>query len=179
MKIAVASMGERPVRLTTAESPEELDLSADGVEFPAPVEISVKVTRMHEDVLAEGEARTRARTECSRCLDDVELELVGQFQALYVPEGGAYAKRAGRRDFEWGDQRVNFYSDLTLDLSDEVRQCVLLELPMKPLCRPDCAGLCARCGHNLNEGPCECKPEEPDDIWAKLSDLIPPNDAPQ
>jgi uncharacterized protein len=176
MKIAVASLGERPVQLHDTERPEELSLSADSVEFTAPVDVSTKVTRMQDDVLAQGSARTRARVQCSRCLSDVELELAGEFEALYVPETGAYGARAGRRDFEWGDQRVNFYSELTVDLTDEIRQCLLLELPMKPLCRPDCAGLCTRCGENLNDGPCGCAPDEPDDTWAPLRDLLPPND---
>ena len=112
--------------------------------------------------------------ECSRCLDLVELKLAGKFEALYVPDTGPYASRMGRRDFEWGDQRVNFYSEATIDLADEIRECLSLELPLKPLCRPDCAGLCPQCGHNLNEGPCECKPDKDDDTWAALRKLIPP-----
>jgi uncharacterized protein len=46
-----------------------------------------------------------------------------------------------------------------LDLTEAIRQRVLLEIPMVTLCREDCAGLCSQCGHNLNLGPCDCKPE--------------------
>ena len=176
MKIAVASLSDRPVTLEATEPPRELGLSDPAVEVIAPVHIAVKVTRMQEDVLVEGQAATRARVECSRCLEGVEFDVVGQFEALYVPEGGAYSKRAGRRDFEWGDQRVNFYKDFTIDLADEVGQSVLLEIPMKPLCRPDCAGLCPTCGENLNEGPCNCEADRDDDIWAPLRNLIPPEE---
>lgn len=172
MKIAIASLGDHPVALEATESPEELGLGAEGVEFHAPVRVSVKVTRMQEDVLAQGEAHTRARTQCGRCLEDVEVELAGRFEALYVADTGAYAARAGRRDFEWADQRVNFYSEDTVDLADEIRQCIVLALPMKPLCRPDCAGLCPSCGKNLNEGPCECEGEPPGDVWDQLRKLI-------
>ena len=172
MKIAVASLGDRPVELHVTERPAEVGLEQDDVVFDAPVEVSVKVTRMQEDVLAEGTARTRARGACSRCLADVEFDLAGEFKALYVPEHGAYAKRADRRDFEWGDQRVNFYTQLTIDLASEIRQCLLLEIPMKPLCRPDCAGLCTRCGENLNEGPCQCAPEPEDGLWSALDTLV-------
>jgi len=176
MKIAVASLGQGCTELEATVSPKELELSADDVEFVAPVEVSVKVTRMHDDVLAEGSAHTRAHLQCGRCLGDADLELTGQFQGLYVPEGGAYTKRAGRRDYEWGDQRVNFYVDFTVDLTDEIRDSLLLEVPMKPLCRPECAGLCTRCGANLNQGPCGCEPDAGEDPFAPLRDLAPPGE---
>jgi len=69
---------------------------------------------------------------------------------------------------------VNFYTEMTVDLTEEIRQCLLLELPMKPLCRTDCKGLCPQCGHNRNEGPCSCRTEEPEDPWEKLRSLLPP-----
>ncbi len=174
MKIAVTSLSERPTLLESTFAPKELDLVAERVQFLDAVRVAVTVTRMQEDVLAVGKATTKATAECSRCLEPVPLEVKGEFEALYVPDTGAYAARMGRRDFEWGDQRVNFYSELTVDLSEEIRQCILLELPMKPLCRADCAGLCPRCGADLNKGPCSCEPEAADDPWAALRDLIPP-----
>ena len=174
MKIGVNSLKPEPVWLEDSESASELLLAAEGVGFDEPVRVKVKVTRMQEDVLAQGEARTRARLECSRCLEPFEVEMAGTFEALFVPDAGAYAARMGRRDFEWGDDRVNVYSEMTIDLSDEIRQCLTLELPLKPLCRPDCAGLCPQCGKDMNEGPCECKPDEGDDTWAALRKLIPP-----
>ena len=172
MRVAVSSLSDHPVVLEAEERPEELDLRAEGVEFRDPVKVRVKITRMQEEVLAQGEAHTVAHTQCGRCLEDVEVELSGQFEALYVADTGAYAARAGRRDFEWADQRVNFYSEGTVDLSDEIRQCIVLALPMKPLCRPDCAGLCPSCGKNLNEGPCNCKSQPAGSPWDQLRKLV-------
>jgi len=176
VKVAVGPLKNRPTWLEARESPQELGPPPEGAEFISPVEVSVKLTRMQEDVLAQGEARTTARVQCSRCLADIELSLAGRFEALYVPDAGAYAKRMGQPKFEWGDQRVSFYSELTIDLTNEIRQCLLLELPMKPLCRPDCAGLCTQCGQDLNQGPCNCQPDKEDDIWGPLRKLIPPTD---
>jgi len=178
VKVAVKGLKRGPIVLQATETPAELGLSYPRILFPFPVELSVKLTAMNEDVLADGEARTQARAECSRCLEEVPLDLAGRFEALYVPETGPYAERRGRADFEWGDQRVNFYSDFTIDLTEEIRNCILLELPMKPLCRPDCAGLCPRCGANLNAGPCACKPDEPDSPWSALRAILPPHKKP-
>ena len=174
MKVAVASLKPQPTLLETQERPADLGLSAESVAFRAPIHVAVKLTRMQEDVLAQGEARTTARAQCSRCLADVDIELVGRFEALFVPQSGASSRRMGSRNLALGDQGVRFYSQLTIDLSSEIAQCLLLELPLRPLCRPQCAGLCPSCGHDLNDGPCECETERLDDTWAALRDLFPP-----
>jgi len=178
VKIGINSLKPEPIWLEQTETAVELHLAVDGVEFPAPVRVKVKVTRMQEDVLAQGRVWTAARLACSRCLEPFDLDLEGSFDALFVPDTGAYATRKGRRDFEWGDERVNFYSEMTIDLSAEIRECLELELPLKPLCRPSCAGLCPQCGKDLNDGPCDCPPDEGDDPWAALRKLIPPKQAP-
>ena len=58
-----------------------------------------------------------------------------------------------------------------LDLTEAVRQYALMVIPMKPLCREDCAGLCPGCGSNLNQGPCGCPPVEADPRWSVLSKM--------
>jgi len=58
-----------------------------------------------------------------------------------------------------------------LDLTEAIRQYALLAVPMKPLCRGDCAGLCPNCGHNLNQGPCDCLPQKVDPRWSELNKL--------
>ena len=57
------------------------------------------------------------------------------------------------------------------DLTDEVRQSIILALPTYPVCRPDCLGVCSTCGKNLNEGPCGCTHDKPDDRWGVLDGL--------
>jgi len=59
-----------------------------------------------------------------------------------------------------------------LELNEAIRQYTLLVMPMKPLCREDCFGLCQKCGKNLNQGPCDCPKQEIDPRWSKLSKLI-------
>jgi uncharacterized protein len=59
-----------------------------------------------------------------------------------------------------------------LDLSEVLRQNLLLAVPMQPLCRPDCAGLCPTCGQDLNEGACECDSAGIDPRWADLGSLL-------
>jgi uncharacterized protein len=60
-----------------------------------------------------------------------------------------------------------------LDLSEAVRQYTVINIPMKPLCKPNCAGLCPQCGANRNEAPCQCPQEQGDPRWAVLQQLLP------
>jgi uncharacterized protein len=58
-----------------------------------------------------------------------------------------------------------------VDISEVMRQAVMLAIPLKPLCKEECRGLCPSCGVNLNEESCDCKNEEPDDRWEGLRNL--------
>ena len=97
---------------------------------------------------------------CRRCAEPVSGEL-----SIHVHERYADAPLAGS-----SDEELYPIVDDDLDLGPLVRDAVVLELPMAPLCRPDCAGLCPRCGANLNEGDCGCvAPRDP--RWANLDVL--------
>ena len=58
-----------------------------------------------------------------------------------------------------------------VDLTEDVRESIILHLPTYPVCRSDCRGICAQCGKNLNEGPCACSAERHDSRWDVLDDL--------
>ena len=63
-------------------------------------------------------------------------------------------------------------SQHVLDITEAIRQYAVLALPMKPLCKPDCQGLCPHCGRNLNEGQCSCPQKSVDARWTKLKELL-------
>jgi uncharacterized protein len=131
----------------------------------------LELTNAGDSVAARGRLRVAVRLECGRCLaeNDHVLEiLVNEECALAqvdMPE--AQLAIAGQ------DGQIPILNDEDLDLSELVRQLVALHLPNRPLCREDCAGLCLRCGHDLNEGPCRCGPDETDPRWAALKNLKP------
>jgi uncharacterized protein len=97
---------------------------------------------------------------CRRCAEPVSGEL-----RIHVHERYADAPLAGP-----SDEEIYPIDDDDIDLGPLVRDALVLELPMAPLCRQDCAGLCPRCGANLNEGACGCvAPRDP--RWANLDVL--------
>jgi uncharacterized protein len=70
-----------------------------------------------------------------------------------------------------GELDVGFFAGEGLEFNDSLRELILMEVPMKPVCRLDCRGLCPQCGANLNAGQCACPVEEADPRWAKLQAL--------
>lgn len=135
------------------------DLRNDAAEVPldALVDVDVMLERIPEGMVVRGTLGTTWVAQCSRCLEAVGGSVEVHVDELYEPEpvpGETY-----QLDPE------------TLDLEPLVRDALVLELPPAPLCRPDCAGLCASCGANRNEAPCECVDDDTDPRWAALKSL--------
>ena len=101
--------------------------------------------------------------ECRRCLKAVGGHLEAHVREMYRP------RPPGEPPDE--DEETYPLSGELLDLRPLVRDAVLLELPIAPLCREDCAGLCPTCGADLNDGPCSCPPAGGDPRWAALDAL--------
>ncbi|MBI2852228.1 MAG: DUF177 domain-containing protein [Chloroflexi bacterium] len=130
----------------------------------------VNLMRTDRSILVKGTLHTDIDLTCSRCLSQFSLRLTLDIEEEYFPRidiytGNALPALEDSEAFTIDEQNM-------LDLTEAVRQYALLSVPMKPLCRADCAGLCSVCGRNLNQGPCDCPPMPADPRWAKLSQLI-------
>jgi len=126
----------------------------------AEAECDVTLIPFVGGIEVDGSVRAPWVGVCRRCAEPVSGEL-----AIPVHERYADAPLAGA-----SDEELYPIDDDELDLGPLVRDAIVLELPMAPLCRPDCAGLCPRCGANLNEGDCGCvAPIDP--RWANLDVL--------
>jgi len=124
-------------------------------------------------LLVRGRLRGALRLSCSRCLADFERPLTLDIEEEFAAEDTASDIQTVDRD----EPETSAISDYVLDLSELVRQQIVVHAPMAAICRPDCSGICPHCGRNLNQGPCECLPEAADSRWARLQDLLP--DAPK
>jgi uncharacterized protein len=152
------------------EVSEAIDIMGIGVS--SRVEGSVKLTRTNRGILVQGTLYTKVPVECSRCLKVFDCPLTVSIEEEYFPmidvNTGAPVQIPDDVDaFTIDEQHI-------LDLSEAIRQNALLAIPMKLVCRKDCAGLCQECGKNLNEGPCDCDTSKIDPRWAKLIELASP-----
>ena len=116
-------------------------------------------------------ARTRLEVECSRCVEPFEVPIDTTFDLRYVPQTENVGE--GEREIGEDDLAIAFYREGMLDLIDLMREQFVLAMPMKPLCREDCRGLCPECGTNLNKGQCDCAPRWEDPRLAALKSLLP------
>lgn len=160
-----APLGRRPgaMRQETRTAPASADMGLELIGVPEGTEITVDVRleAVMEGVLASGSARVPLRAECARCLDGFSSELDVEFQELFVyPESETAEEEESRLD---GD---------LLNIEQALRDAVLLTLPLNPLCREDCPGLCAQCGARLADaGPDHDHGSEIDPRWQELRRL--------
>lgn len=140
----------------------EMKVASTMVSADTFVGVDAALEWVSEGILATGAVLTRWRSDCRRCLGPVSGSLTRDFRELFEdrsrnrvpldPEGFAMTGEA-------------------VDLEPLAREVVLLGLPLAPLCREDCRGLCDRCGAELNQGPCDCPGRTPDPRWRPLDVL--------
>ncbi len=126
-----------------------------------PIDAHLRAESVVEGVLVTGRVHGLARYACARCLEEIVGDVDLNVCEMYVAPGHEAPPEEDSYKIE----------GLEMDLEPMLRDAVALALPLNPLCREDCAGLCARCGKDLNGGPCGCKEEEMDPRWAALSEL--------
>ena len=178
-------------RSRTVPAPADLRLELVSVPVGAEVALDVRFEAVTEGVLATGTATAPLAGECARCLDPLTSTVTVRFQELYLysdgrPRGSREASdkhdkqekrdKHGRNDpRDWleensepADEELYLDGDL-LDLEPAFRDAVVLALPMSPLCRDDCPGLCAECGAPLADaGPDHGHEDATDPRWAGL-----------
>ncbi len=170
MKISLREIEAGETEFNFQVSPEEMDLFSPEVEFLEVVETRVTVTGSEKQHLLDTSIETKAQCKCSRCLEPVILPLRTEFKLL-LKSCGPFAK-APETPSEEEDLVLVADSDTSFDITARVREAIILSLPLKPLCRDDCKGLCPHCGVNLNLKTCRCEVQKLDPRWSKLKESI-------
>jgi uncharacterized protein len=136
VKIEVHKVAPGGETVEALEPLPEMHMERVGVWFDQPVHLRLKISVVNKVFVAMGSYETGLTMECHRCLK-------------------RFAYRAAGDDYIW-EQSVTLSGDEIIDLTEGVREEIMLRLPLKNLCSEDCKGLCPRCGKDLNEGPCGC-----------------------
>ncbi|ATW50807.1 YceD family protein [Streptomyces xantholiticus] len=168
-------LGRRPGALQrlsrTVDAPKDFGIAdVIGVPEGAPVELDLRLESVMEGVLVTGTARAGAEGECVRCLEPLRHEVAADFQELFTyPDADDRGRTAEPVDDEEDEDRL-FLEDGMFDLESVLRDAVVLALPMQPVCRETCAGLCPECGIRLDENP-DHHHDAVDIRWAALQGL--------
>lgn len=176
----VADITTEGLSLVGEVTAEELGLTEADATLRGPLSVSLDLMQADEMIAVTGVLEGTVVRQCVRCLKEYEDPLAFSVHAAFAREGkdakaGARPSkviepRKGRstpartetpiEEEVEGDDRY-FYQGDHVELAPMLREHIILAAPMQPLCREECAGLCARCGKDLNEGPCQCPAEAP------------------
>ncbi len=136
-----------------------------------PVSLELQLLKTYDHVLMSGRLAISLYPACARCLEGFTQDCVIPIRvhlspALKIPGGNAKEEPD-----EMEDEGFFPYEHDEFDLVEVLREILYLEMPLRRLCREDCAGLCPRCGKNLNQGACGCKPSGTGSPWQALKNL--------
>ncbi len=160
VEVDVRDLVDRPGshRTVHVEEPiEGLETELARVPSGRPVEAELMMESVVEGVLASGPITGTMRFSCARCLKPFDATFEVEVQELFA------------KDVQAGEAEYPLREGI-LDVEPMIRDVVVTAMPFAPLCRPECLGLCSRCGSDLNAGPCSCGPET-DVRWSVLSEV--------
>lgn len=172
MKIKIDEIPESGLSFDVQDEGRALNEIAGGTldfSFLSPVKAHLEISRQGRSLFVSGEIKASIRLICSRCAREFDYPFDAPFSTYYERAG-----KGGERESELkpADLEMNFIEGDELDTAELLLGQIALELPMQPLCTPECRGLCPRCGLDLNLGDCGCGGETgPGSKFSKLKDL--------
>lgn len=153
--------------LKQEESPETLQLCAEGASFGEPVKVDLSVSKIGNQLICRGKVKTSAQLECSRCLAIYDQPIISNLDFVVDFGENPQEFKSEEDNYFIADPFAGFF-----EIDNLVREIVILALPLKPLCSEDCKGLCPICGTDLNKSQCSCVKKEVDPRWEKLKGLL-------
>lgn len=135
---------------------EKISFQRDVIDFSEPVEVSGKIYLKEKILVLRGNIKTKIALHCARCLNEFLCDINFKFdEEILVSQDGS-----------------NILENEKVDLSNLILENILLNIPIKPLCKVQCKGLCSNCGQNLNNKNCNCQGEYIDPRLTKLKDFF-------
>ncbi len=134
MKILVNEIPPEGLSIAGKLDPAKLNLDTKQINFSSPIDVECFLTKTKDDLFAKCTLTTQVRETCSRCLTEFYMKLQKEVNLHYELKG-----------------------ELSIQLDGALKDEIIIDYPIKILCKEDCKGLCVQCGKNLNEGPCDCK----------------------
>ena len=178
MRVHIDDLNENGLNLVFEEDPLSFpalgEMAAKNeCAFLKSIDVRVFLRQIGDLIEGDGRFDTQIRLTCNRCLEPFEVPLASDFNLTYVrqqPEG-PNSNRHG--EVEITDDEIGLIpiQGDELDLRDAIQEEIVMALPMRALCRPDCKGLCSHCGTDLNQGGCRCEKRSLDPRFDALKHL--------
>lgn len=165
---------------STAETKEAVNLQEqiaaaefgyEELEFVSPVAFAGEMEHTAPYFRLNGNVSARVKLMCSRCLTEFELSLSVPVAEVYTNKQEALPD-VDEDSEDFGFDEIGFFDGDEVDITSALLKALFLELPMRPLCREDCRGMCPVCGADLNKGECDCSADNIDFRLEKLKTLF-------
>ena len=157
-------------QLDAVFTPDEIGLDDGMITLKGEIKFEGAVEKHSYQIEIAGNIKGAAQINCGRCLMPVETAIDIPFKSSYV--SSEYESHEKEIQIGGDDLDVDFYQDETIHLAALVREQIILNVPETALCKPDCQGLCQKCGANKNEKKCNCSEREIDPRLKVLENLI-------
>lgn len=166
--VSLESVLDEPYRIETELPVRAAALDREPLLSLSPLRLSGELSRVEGGYALSARLSYGGQLECSRCLAAYPFEQEEDFTLVLYPRP---ARTGGDVELARGDLDLQYYDEPVIELSPIAEERVQMALPMKPLCRPDCRGLCPTCGSDLNLGACGCVRDAVDPRWEALRSL--------
>ncbi len=177
MEFKVSELEQEPIEYDVELDPGVVDFGEEA-EQEGPLATAGLAEVIHEhrgpkdivaDIRLRGQFKGNFQVPCARCVEAVTIPLAAEFDLIFRPAGAD--ADPPERSITAPETEIGYYQKDSLLLEDVLREQVLLSLPVRTLCKPDCKGLCPRCGQNRNLEACSCEEGPADPRWEALSGL--------
>jgi uncharacterized protein len=177
MEFKVTELEKEPIDFDLQFQPGSIDY-VEEAEQSGPLSTSGRAEVLHEhrgpkeivsDIRLRGHFAGNFKVPCARCVDPVAIGLENDFDLIFRPVG--VDSGPNERSITAEETEIGYYGKDSLLLEDVLREQVLLTLPARTLCKPDCKGLCPRCGLDRNTDSCSCEQDPSDARWEALAGL--------
>jgi uncharacterized protein len=177
MEFKVSELEREPIEFDLQLPPGAVELGEEA-EQVGNLSTSGSAEVLHEhrgpkeivaDIRLRGNFSGNFQVPCARCVEPVEIPLAAEFDLIFRP--AVADSDPTERSITAPETEIGYYLKDSLSLEDVLREQVLLSLPVRTLCKPDCKGLCPRCGANRNSQTCTCEEGPKDPRWQALSGL--------
>jgi uncharacterized protein len=149
------------------------ELNAD-LKIVKPFSGYLKLQKMGIEVEIKGHLKGSLEMTCDRCLEPFEFSIDKDFEVLLIPKKTLDFEE--ERELTSDELEVSFYENSFISYSEILHEEIILSLPFRKLCQPDCKGICQICGTNLNQRVCKCSKIKKDSPFAILKELVNPAD---
>ena len=168
LKVELRALEQQDLVLEEKGWAQALGIELDPPLARVPLEIHCEVSKNGDMISAKGWVKGAMRLTCDRCLKEFDSPYKTFYEFHYRPQSGEGPKTEEDEQYPEDAVDVIYFDGDILDVGDQVRQTIVLSVPMRALCKEDCRGLCGGCGCDLNTETCRCSEPPPDARWAAL-----------